>query len=167
MRLLQRQSLLAGVLCLASAGTAAAADLAKGYYEADGYITASTCTGALAKGKPVDSWVYYPGAGATGFTLATPTTTSSTATGGATTQLYRSTTAIPSGGLGGASLTLGCYSDTTTGSSTTLQSQIKPAAFKVGASHSSAIWQVSMNATVIIGGKTSCTYTSDTTWSLE
>ena len=155
----------AGALLLS--GAAMAADLPKGKYEIDGFITSSNCVAALAKGAAVDNWINYPGAGATGLILASPSTSATGGAGDASTSTCKATTAVPAGGLNGASLTLNCYADTDSGAGTTIKSKFKPATFKVGASHSSSVWQVSMTGTVVVGTTTACSFTSDTTWTLQ
>jgi hypothetical protein len=152
---------------IALAGTASAAGLAKGYYEIDGYITQSTC-GTIANlkvGTEEDQWSLFPGASAKGMQLAIPDTSSSGGAGDATSTVCLATTAIPAGGLGGATLTFDCYNDTDAGEKT-LAAQLKTS-FKVGASHDASVWQVSAANTLIVSGKTECTYTTDATWTVE
>jgi hypothetical protein len=150
---------------LTLAGTAGAADLAKGYYEIDGYVTQSSCGSILPAGSAVDTWSHYPGATFKGMQFATSASSPSGGAGDATTTLCSTGTAIPSGGLNGATLTFNCYHDTDAGDGT-LASQEK-STFTVGGSHDPSVWQVSINTTLIVNRKTVCTYTTDGTWTAE
>jgi hypothetical protein len=152
---------------LALSGAATAADLAKGIYEIDGYITASNCGPGVPKGGAIDQWAYYPGASTAGFLIATPTTSPSGGAGDASTTTCQATTAIPSTGLAGAALTLNCFPNTDAGAGTTVSSQLRGAKFSVGASHSPSVWQVSLTSNVYVGGKLVCSYTTDSTWTQE
>lgn len=169
MIILNKLALSAAAIVTLASTSAFAADLAKGPWEIDGYITASSCgslSSQLAKGAATDSSVEYPGASATGMVLATPSTTSSGSAGSAATNTCVATAAVPSTGLNGATLTFNCYNDTVSGPASSAQAQIKTT-FKVGASHNANIKQVTSNSSLIIGGSTVCTFTSDGTWAHE
>jgi hypothetical protein len=158
-----------GATFFALSGVALASDMKTGYQESDGYITQSTCgslSSSLAVGAPVDSWAVYPGAGKTGFVLATPATSSSGSAGSASTQVCTTTAAVPSGGLNGASLTFSCYADTVSGPASSPQAQLQ-SKFKMGASHSVDVKQVTTTANLIVNGVNVCNFTSDATWTLE
>jgi hypothetical protein len=154
---------------IAFSGIASAADMLTGYQESDGYVTQSTCgslSPSLAVGSPTDSWARYPGASKTGFTLASPGTTSSTSAGGANTNVCVATAAVPSTGLNGASLTFNCYTDTTSGPGSSPTAQLK-STFKMGASHSAQVKQVTTTSSLVINGVTACSFTADSTWTAE
>jgi hypothetical protein len=154
-----------GGALLALAGAASAADLAKGYYEIDGYVTQSSCGSILPQGSAVDTWSRYPGATVKGMQQASSATSPPGGAGDATTTVCVTGTAIPSTGLNGATLLFNCFHDTDAGDGA-LASQEK-STFTVGASHDPSVWQVSVNTTLIVNRKTVCTYTTDGTWTAE
>jgi hypothetical protein len=154
---------------LAFSGIASAADVLTGYQEEDGYITQSNCSSvspSLAVGSPIDAWFRYPGAGKTGFVTASPNTSSTGSAGSATTAVCTTPTAIPSTGLNGATVTFTCYLDKASGPASSSSGQIKET-FKVGASHSAQVKQVTTTSTIIVGGTSLCSFTSDGTWTAE
>jgi hypothetical protein len=154
---------------LAFAGAASAADMIKGYQDSHGYITQSTCgnlSASLKVGSPVGSWAFYPGAGKTGFVLATPATVSTGKAGSAETQVCTTAAAVPATGLNGASITFNCYADTVSGPGSSPQAQLQ-SKFTMGASHSADIKQVTTTANLIVNGVNLCNFTSDATWELE
>jgi len=160
----------AAAAVLAFSGVASAADLTKGPYEADGYITASdaTCSSlspSLKVGSPSDTSIEYPGAGGLNMILATPGTTSTTAAGKASTTVCVATAAVPSTGLNGSTIAFKCYSDTTSGPASAPLATITTQ-FKVGASHSASVKQVTSSSTLSVG-TISCKFTSDGSWTLE
>jgi hypothetical protein len=160
-----KYALIAASAVSALAGTAAAADLAKGLYRIDGYVTQSTCGSIVPTGSVVQSWSYYPGAGAKGMQLSHDTTSATAGAGDAESTVCLATTAVPSGGLNKADLTFNCFNDTDAGEQK-LDAQNK-SSYEVGASHDPSAWQVSASTALIVSKKTACTYTTDTTWTAE
>jgi hypothetical protein len=159
------------VSALLMAGTASAADLLKGPYISFSYVTQSTCgslSPALATGSTSVSAIEYPGAGAAGMVLGSPSTTKTSKPGSASTSVCVATTNVPSGGLNGATLTYNCYGDTDSGPAAKPVAKIK-SSFKVGNSHSPNLDQVTVTSSLFLGTNPApiCGFTSDGTWSLE
>jgi hypothetical protein len=156
-------------LLLATSGVALAADISKGAYAVNGFYTLSTCASlspGLKKGAATISQVEYPGAGKPGMILASPATAATGKPGSAASSVCVATTPVPAKGLDGAALTFNCFTDTTAGPAKTASAQLK-ATFNVGASHSTAIKQVTVTSTLIISKTLSCKLTTDGTYSLE
>jgi hypothetical protein len=169
MNIVHQLALSATAAVLAISGAASAADLFKGPYEINGYITQSTCgslSPSLQTGTATHAWAYYPGAGKTGFQLATPATSPTGGAGDAATQVCTTIFAVPAAGLNGAGITFSCYNDTVKGKASSAEAQLQ-STFKDGASHSTSVWQVTTTSNLIVGGVTACNFTSDATWTLE
>jgi hypothetical protein len=153
---------------MAISSVASAADIAKGTYSVQGFTTASTCgslSASLKAGTPTTATVVYPGAGGK-MTLANPATASTGKAGSAASNVCVATTTVPSTGLNGANVTFNCYDDTVSGPASSAQAQLK-SKFKVGASHSAAIEQVTVTSSVIVGSVSVCSFTTDGTYALE
>ena len=154
---------------LSTAPAVLAADITVGNYSVMGFTTASTCgslTSSLAKGTATTATVVYPGAGKAGMVLANPATAANGKAGSGATNVCVATGKIPAAGLNGATLTFNCYDDTESGPASSAQAQLK-SKFKVGASHSAAIKQVSVTSTVYVGSVAACSFTTDGTYALR
>jgi hypothetical protein len=165
-----KSSLTAAAALLTISTVASAADIAKGPYDVNGVITASTTTcttlsPALKKGSPQAASVMYPGAGQPNMIIATPATAPTAKPGGATSYVCVAVGKVPATGLNNAAINFKCYLDTLTGPGKTPVAQLKTK-FTVGASHSTSVSQVSLKATLVVG-TTSCTYTTDGTYVLK
>jgi hypothetical protein len=153
---------------MAMASAAIAADIPKGVYLAEGYTTSSTCgslSSSLKQGSASVASIEYAGAGQK-MTLVNPATSPTGKAGSAMSNVCVSTGNVPSTGLNGASLTFACYEDTASGPASSAEAQLK-SKFKVGASHSADIKQVTVTSAVVVGGITACTFTTDATYALQ
>ena len=154
---------------LAFSAAASAADIAKGVYLVNGYVTKSTCgslSASLKVGTATTATVVYPGAGAVNMVLANPATTATSKPGGASSQVCKAIGKVPAAGLNNAAINFECYNDTVSGEATSAEAELK-SKFKVGASHSGYISQVTVTSSLVVGGSTLCAFTTDGTYAYQ
>ncbi len=162
-------SLTASAMFMSISAAASAADIPKGTYGVNGFITSSTCeslSSALKKGTAAVSSVIYPGAGQLKMTLANPQTASTSKAGGAATEVCVAVVKVPAAGLDNANLTFNCYSDTVDGPAKSVLAQLK-SKFNVGLSHATGVASVTVTSSLIVGGSALCKFTTDGTYSLQ
>ncbi len=162
-------SLTASAMFLAMSAAASAADIPKGTYGVNGYITASTrenLSPSLKKGTASPATVIYPGAGQLKMTLADPQTTSTSKAGGAATEVCVAVGKVPAAGLDIANITFNCYGDTVSGPGKSVLAQLK-SKFNVGLSHAVGVASVTITSSVVVGGSALCKFTSDGTYALQ
>jgi hypothetical protein len=157
-------------LFVAASSAASAADLGKGPNAINGIVTQSTCgtlSPTLKQGTNTLSNILYGGPGAKA-TLASPGTSSTGKPGSASTSVCVATTATPSAGLNGATITFNCYGDTLSGPAASPQAKIK-ATFKIGASHDPSVKQINTVSSLFLGASPTptCSFTTDGTAVLE
>jgi hypothetical protein len=155
---------------LSLSAVASAADLVKGTYDVNAYVTSATgtlcATANLKKGTAQVSSVIFPGNGQLKMILASPYTQPTGKAGSAATNVCVAAGKVPTTGLDGASMVFNCFNDTVAGPAKTAQAQLK-AKFHLGASHSPSIYQVTVSSQILVNGANICTFTTDGTYTLQ
>jgi len=167
MKLSHTMGMAAGAALLAVSGIASAVTT----YQTSGYIVQSTCgslSPTLAAGSAQSSTVVYPGQGAAGMILVSPA-----ALGPGTVSICTTT---QNADLTGGSMSFTCYSNSLTTTTTTIPTSGTPlsstftgaaTSVNLGTATAGAAINVESVSTLPTGPTTSCSFTTDATWTAE